>query len=35
MAVITSTGFEASLLGPMSFDAIFRNGCIEDRKSVV
>lgn len=34
MAVITSTGFEALLLGPTSFDAIFRNGCIEIRSGI-
>lgn len=29
MAVNTSTGFEASILGPSAFEAIFRGGCIE------
>ncbi|MBH1418029.1 hypothetical protein I5U33_07290 [Stenotrophomonas maltophilia] len=34
MAVITSTGFETLLLGPTSFDGIFRNGCIEIRSGI-
>lgn len=31
MAVNTSTGFEAAILGPSSFEQIFRYGCIEVR----
>ncbi|WP_440579836.1 hypothetical protein [Stenotrophomonas muris] len=31
MAVNTSTGFEASILGPSAFEGIFRAGCIEIR----
>ena len=31
MAVNTSTGFEASILGPSAFEAIFRSGSIEIR----
>ncbi|HEY1034565.1 MAG TPA: hypothetical protein VGE09_06250 [Pseudoxanthomonas sp.] len=31
MAVRTSTGYEAQIMGPQSFDAIFYNGAIEVR----
>jgi len=31
MAVRTSTGYEALIMGPNAFDTIFHNGCIEIR----
>ncbi len=33
MAARTSTGYEARILGPFSFDEIFRDGCIEIRST--
>jgi hypothetical protein len=33
MAVRTSTGYEARILGPQAFDDIFRDGCIEIRST--